>query len=254
MEEVLTSRIHQKVLSNKIDNHLFNILYEQSSAADRARLLSVSSPHAASWVSVIPSEGLGLHLQPSEFQVAIKWWLGLDTSCGSICPLCPGRVLDPLGHHALTCKRGGDVVTRHNKLRDTLAETCRRAHLSVKVEAGSNLTKDHSHTCPADILVPNWSMAGLAAGQVARATEQRKHDENDAKCKELGWICVPMVVEAYGAWGTEAMESFSLLASRLATSSNRAKAEVLAALYGRLNLNLVRANATAILALQMFCP
>ena len=53
-----------------------------------------------------------------------------------------------------------------------------------------------------------------------------------------------MVVEAYGAWGTEAMESFSFLASRLATSSNRAKAEVLAALYGRLNLNLVRANAT----------
>ena len=57
-----------------------------------------------------------------------------------------------------------------------------------------------------------------------------------------------MVVEAYGAWGTEAMESFSLLASRLATSSNRAKAEVLAALYGRLNLNLVRANATDILS------
>ena len=262
------------ILSCKIDNHLFNTLYEQSSAANRAHLLSVSSPHAASWVSVIPSEGLGLHLQPSEFQVAIKWWLGLDTSCGSICPLCPGKVLDPLGHHAFTCKRGGDVVTRHNKLRDTLAETCRRAHLSVKVEAGSNLSKDHSHTRPADILVPNWSLgkpaafdlsvtsphnsnilleAGFGAGQAARATEERKHEENDAKCKELGWVCVPMVVEAYGAWGTEAMESFSLLASRLATSSNRAKAEVLAALYGRLNLMLVRANATAILS-RCFVP
>eukprot|EP00731_Ephydatia_muelleri_P003056 Em0001g3056a len=92
--------------------------------------------------------------------------------------------------------------------------------------------------------VPTKLKYGLlleAGGQAARATEQRKHDENDAKCKELGWICVPMVVEAYGAWGTEAMESFSLLASRLATSSNRAKAMVLAALYGRLNLNLVRA-------------
>ena len=161
---MLISPFHQKVLSCKIDNHLFNILYEQSSAADRARFLSVSSPHAASWVSVIHSEGLlGLHLQPSEVQVAIKWWLGLDTSCGSICPLCPGRVLDSLGHHALTCKRGGDVVIRHNKLRDTLAETYRRAHLSVTVEAGSNLSKDHSHTRPADILVPNWSLGKPAA-------------------------------------------------------------------------------------------
>ena len=202
--------------------------------------------------------------------MAIKWWLGLDTSCGSICPLCPGRVLDPLGHHALTCKRGRDVVTHHNKLRATLAETCFRAHLNVEVEAGSNLSKDHSHTRPADILVPNWSLGkpaafdlplnsnvllevGLAAGQAARATEQRKHEENDAKCKELRWVCVPMVVEAYGAWGTETMESFSLLASCLATSSNRAKAEVLAALYGRLNLNIVRANATAILS-RCFVP
>ena len=137
------------------------------------------------------------------------------------------------------------------------------------MEAGSNLSKDHSNTRPADILVPNWSLdkpaafdlsvmsplnsnvlleAGLGAGQAARATEQRKHEENDAKCKELGWVCVPMVVEAYGVCGTEAMESFSLPASRLATSSNRAKAEVLAALYRRLNLNLVRANATAILS------
>ena len=156
MEEGLIS--YQKVLSNLIDNYLFNILYEQSSAADRAHL-SVSSPHAASW----ESEGLGLHLQPSEYQVAIKWWLGLDTLCSSICPLCPGKVLDPLGLHALTCKHGRDVVTRLNNLRDTLAETCRRAHLSVKVEAGSNLTHDHSHTRPADILAPNWSLGKEAA-------------------------------------------------------------------------------------------
>ena len=130
----------------------------------RAHLISVSSPHAAPWVSFIPSEGLGLHLLPSEFQVAINWWLGLDldTSCGSISLLCLGRVLDPLGHHAaLTCKRGGDVVPRrHNKVRDTLAETYCRAHLSVKVEAGSNLTKAHSHTCPSYILVPNCMVIG----------------------------------------------------------------------------------------------
>ena len=63
---------------------------------------------------------------------------------------------------------------------------------------------------------------GLTAGAAARATELRKHEANDGKCRELGWVCVPMVVEAYGAWGAEAMESLSCLASRLATSSNKA--------------------------------
>ena len=54
---------------------------------------------------------LGLHLDPNELQTAIKWWLGLDTFGGSMCLLCPDTALDTLGHHAVTCRRGGDVVT-----------------------------------------------------------------------------------------------------------------------------------------------
>ncbi|KAL5479809.1 hypothetical protein EMCRGX_G023389 [Ephydatia muelleri] len=144
-----------------------------------------------------------------------------------------------------------------------MAETCRRAHLSVQVEAGCNLTPDHSHSRPADVLISNWvlgktaacdisvtsplnsnimSEAGVTAGAAAQATELRKHEANDVKCSELGWLCIPLVVESYGAWGKEAMESFSSLASRLAITSSRPKSAVLSELYGRLNLNLVRAN------------
>ena len=49
----------------------------------------------------------------------------------------------------------------------------------------------------------------LEAGLTAGAAGQAKHEANDGKCMELGWVCVPMVVEAYGAWGAEAMESLS---------------------------------------------
>ena len=48
----------QKALSAKIDDFQFNQLFNSSSLADRARLLSISSPHASSWLSVVPSEGL----------------------------------------------------------------------------------------------------------------------------------------------------------------------------------------------------
>ncbi|KAL5500155.1 hypothetical protein EMCRGX_G011660 [Ephydatia muelleri] len=33
---------------------------------------SVSDPHAVSWLSVVPSIGLGLHLEPNEYQMAIR--------------------------------------------------------------------------------------------------------------------------------------------------------------------------------------
>eukprot|EP00731_Ephydatia_muelleri_P018894 Em0011g934a len=256
---VLEKLPSQKTLSSILDDNLFRVLQGSLSIADRARLLSASSPHASSWLTVTPSEGQGLHLDPPVFQTALKWWLGLDTAEGSICALCPDKMLDPLGHHATTCKRGGDVVFRHNKLRDILSETCRRAHLSVQVEAGCNLTPDHSHSRPADVLISNWvlgktaacdisvtsplnsnimSEAGVTAGAAAQATELRKHEANDVKCSELGWLCIPLVVESYGAWGKEAMESFSSLASRLAITSSRPKSAVLSELYGWLNLNL----------------
>ena len=187
--------------------------------------MSVSSSHAASWLSVVPSEGLGLHLEPSVFQVAVKWWLSLDTSIGSQCALCPNSALDPLGHHATTCKKG-DVVICHNHLCNVLVETCRRAHLSVMVETGCNCTSDHDHSRPADILLPNWalgkpaafdisvtsplnpktvSVAGLSAVAAALSTEEHKHTENDLKCNALGWCCIPLVAESYGAWGKEAI-------------------------------------------------
>ena len=87
-------------------------------------------------------------------------------------------------------------------------------------------------------------------------------------------------MESYKAWGKEALDSFSMLASRLAQgggprggegqrggsrggiagrdrggkgaegrgmSSSRPKSMVLSELYGRLNLHLVRANVRAIL-------
>ena len=76
--------------------------------------------------------------------------------------VCPGSTLDHLGHHAVTCKYGGDVVTQHNMIRDILVETCHRAHIGVKVEVGNNLSRDHSKTRPADIL-PNWFLGRTAA-------------------------------------------------------------------------------------------
>ena len=169
----------------------------------------------------------------------------------------------------LACKYGGDMVTWHNMTRDILVETCRRAHIGVKVEVGNNLSRDHSKTRPADILLPNWFLgrtaaldvsitsplnpvnlleAGVSATAAAQATESRKHHANDPKCSDLGWVCVRMVVETYGAWGKEATEIISSVASRLATSMCRPKSIVLNEIYGRLNLHLVRANATAILS------
>ena len=86
------------------------------------------------------------------------------------------------------------------------------------------------HTRPADVLAVNWMLgkyaafdfaitspltsnnlpeAFVTAGSAAFVTEVRKHQANDKKCAELGWISIPRVIETYGCWGTEAKWALS---------------------------------------------
>ena len=171
--------------------------------------------------------------------------------------------------HWTTCKRGGDVVTRHNRLRDVLVEYCHLAHVGCQVEMGSGWGSEKSRTRPADVLIPNWSLgkpvaldltvtsplnaeiiseASVTAGSAAYAAEQRKHVANDPKCNELGWVHIPLAVELYGCWGSEARQTLSRLGSRLACQLRCSKSQAIIRLYGNLSITLVRANARALLA------
>ena len=84
-----------------------------------------------------------------------------------------------------------------------IVEFCHRAHLGVRVESGSGITPDLSHTRPADVLVLNWERGKHAAlditviseGAAAEEVEVRKHRANDPKCSELRWVCIPLDVE-----------------------------------------------------------
>eukprot|EP00731_Ephydatia_muelleri_P010211 Em0005g797a len=213
LQDIIDAPPHQRQLSSMIEDHQFKIIFDHtSSPANCARLLSVSSPHASAWLSVMPTPHKNLHLDPPEFQMALKWWLGLDTSQnGSSCSFCPSHALDPLGHHALTCKSGGDSIFRHNSLRDAFWESCKLACIAGQIEAGSGLDVEGSRTRPADILLPNWEFgkpaaldftitsalnpstlneASVMAGSAASAAEVRKHVANDEKCSRLGWVCV----------------------------------------------------------------
>ena len=157
----------------------------------------------------------------------------MDLAQGFNCTFCPSLALDPLGHHATTCKHGGDVVSHRNKLCDVFVECCRRANVSAQVEVGSGFGHDKRNTRPADVTaeVPNWSLgkpaafdltvtsplnpsifseAGVTAGSAALVAACHKHDLNDPKCSELGWKCTPLAVEAYGCWGAEARETLAV--------------------------------------------
>ena len=78
--------------------------------------------------------------------------------------------MDPLSHHAVSCRHGVDVVIRHNRLQNIIVDLCRRAHLSVCVEVGRGLLGSHYYSRPADVLVDGWDRAKSAACDVTVAS------------------------------------------------------------------------------------
>ena len=161
------------------------------------------------------------------------------------------------------------MVIRHNHLRDVFVDFCRRAHLSVSVEKGHGLTRDHCHTRPADVLIAGWDRGRPAAfdvtvmsplcpvilrescrssGAASTTAETRKLPTNGPKCQELGSTCIPLAVEMFCNWSKEAHLTFSRLASHLAISLSSPKPSILVDIYSRMNFTLVRSIARAILA------
>ena len=149
---------------------------------------------------------------------------------------------------------------------EAIASLCRTAHLSIAVEKGGG---GHDHTRPADVLIAGWDRGKHAAlditvasplcpailpeashhsGAAANGAELRKLNANSTKCTELGWTCIPMAVETFGHWGREAQSVLSRLASHLSISLSRPRAAVVADIYGRLNIILVRSVSRAILS------
>ena len=131
-------------------------------------------------------------------------------------------------------------------LRNALFSLFRHASLSAHLEVGCGWGLDKSNTRPADILATNWDgsassafdisvtsplnsslvvEAGMSSGVAARAAKNRKHSENDAKCKQLGWWCILLVVKTHGDLKLLRC-SVSTAASHLAvrTSSTRSTA------------------------------
>jgi len=227
----------------------------------------VAGLRSGAWLQAMPCKGpFDLTLEPDQMQVCLQHRLGQSlASPGQVCPLrACGAPLDVLGHHHLTCKLGGYPTVRHNRVRDGFFSLASLASMSPRLEKGAHAD---DLTRPADVLLPCWALGKAAAFDVTvvspltseilsgagdsnavAVAEALKHSQNDPKCAELGWRCIPLAVDSYGSWGVEAHQSFLSLADRLATRSSVTLGVALSSIYNLLGVILARQNATAILA------
>ena len=173
MEESLRG-VSQKQISYKVDlyqQQVWQQEFEEDEVRERARVASVSLPHAGDWLVVAPLLALGLHLRPQEFVLAVKYRLGLAVfDQAGPCPACL-KQSDVLGDHAMCCGTGGERIARHNHLRDAIFDTAAAAGLGP-VKEGRFLLPGCDRR-PADVLLHNWAQGRDAALDVTVVTPMR---------------------------------------------------------------------------------
>ena len=154
--------IRQRHLCRAIDQARFNsFLNDVPDTRSKALALSTSIRHAGDWLNVVPCSALGLNSVDWEFRLCMKYWLGLQmTKEDSLCPVCD-TISDSMGDHHVTCRGNGDMIRRHDSLRDVLFSAAQSAALAPKKETPSLIPGSSSR--PADIFLPCWKRGKPAA-------------------------------------------------------------------------------------------
>ena len=131
--------------------------------------------------------------------------------------------MDVFGDHALCCKKNGDMITRHNRVRNLIFQIADQGLLSPELEKLGILgVTDRSSRRPGDVSFKSWApnrglaidvavICPLAAAHL-KETEpcedyatHHKHARYDESFKSSDYDFVPVVFETSGAVNSEGL-------------------------------------------------
>ena len=234
----LSSQSHnQHKLTQLQDSfQLANFIESRSTGREKA-VIQASMKHSGGWLLVLPVSYLGLTMSTQEWRCAAWFRLGkpIYSSAGA-CPGCGTANSDIYGIHASICKSHGDLINRHNTVRDTLVSIAQSGNLNVVVEARHLLNDVVVGEKPADLLINNWRYGrslcidvcianSLQFFQANRpfdpmeplyAKENLKNEHYRARCLDRGLLFEPFVIGSLGGFTDAAIDIMKELGSAVA--------------------------------------
>ena len=235
------------------------------------------SAATGAWLSTRPSLLNGSDLSAEEFRDGVRLRLGLTPT--SLPPRCDGCGERFTTEHAMSCRKGGLILHRHNDLVATWGQLCGQAHTPSTVSdeplirtsqdvqaAGANRTEP-TPELRGDIAVHGFWTRGTTAIFDVRVTDtDAPSNRNTAPAKVLqrheaekknkyGALCIarrrtftPLVFSVDGMQGVEATAASRRLASSLASKWKRSYSEVCGFVRSRLSIALVRSASRCLRA------
>ena len=209
-------------------------------ARDSARVALQAKGEGTGWKQVPPHPGLGKVMPHSDYQLGLRWWLGLPLQPSldeaPMCPKCHAAALDPFGDH-LVCCRQNNFTARHGALQDAFLMVLGLAKQPAEREQALQRTNSsrviRQQLRPADILLRNWAggrdvavdltiVHPLQVGEIPwsaerakgflRRKEAAKNQKYEDPCRQEGWGFLPM---AFSTCATAGPKTISIASCRV---------------------------------------
>jgi hypothetical protein len=263
---VSSEHVEQKKASFEFDEQVLAYLVDKApNDREAQRLRRVAQPHAGSFITAVPSEedGNDTILRPRNFRIAVAYRLGVPVLAESIsCPMCK-QTIDKSGDHATCCTHSGDLIVRHNAVRNFVNRVATDALLSPFMEK-RGILGETSGRRPGDVTIPMWSSgksmaidvavtSPLAPSSVRLSTPCEeyaagKHKKYDDGFRNQPWFFSALVLETTGAINAEGEELMRQLFRYAAKRQGREFSSFCGRGWARLSCNLQRAVSQMILA------
>jgi hypothetical protein len=112
---------------------------------------------------------------------------------------------------------------------------------------------DGAHNAALDVtvvspIVEPDPQAAFVRGTAAANAEQAKTAKYGQACRTSGWLFIPIAVESYGTWGTQALKTFKKIIIMLAARSGMSRSIEARYFYERMSMTLQRCNARMLTA------
>ena len=148
----------QQEASFQFDEKMHTYLIGQSDVRGAQRLRRAAQPHACGFITAVPSDedGKDCVLPPRHFRTAVAYRLGLPVlNEETPCPLCE-QPINIFGDHATCCTKSGDLIIRHNALRNLIGHIGADGLLSPVLEKKGILGNTNGRR-PGDVTFQRWS-------------------------------------------------------------------------------------------------
>jgi hypothetical protein len=256
---------NQHNISVSIDKQIILKQLTEMGPVERGMMVSSWGKGAGAWLQGTPSIFHKTELAGDDCRTALAVRLGLNVLPEGTCleVKCQEHS-DSLGAHAMRCKCGGDICSRHNALARVFHEECSVASLQPQLE--TQFLVPGSQKRPGDVTVASYDGEGRTAFDFACISSTQikylgKSQTNVASAvdryekevkgkvalscpKDLKYV--PLVCDNMGAWSETAQQVFKRVAHAAADRIGAKRAVREHRLYQRLSVALWRANAKAI--------